>query len=120
MADDTPAPDPDATADAAVYMQEEGVISEIPPAKETPASLLTKRSSTKKIDSSDEAQTEPHHESFAQSMRVSFAQSSKSTRRVLNRFDLEGDGIISPSGASLMASAIVLEEKEKKSKYCFL
>ena len=48
---------------------------------------------------------------------TTFAQSSNSTRQVLNRFDLDGDGIISPSEANLMANANVSEQTEKKSKY---
>ena len=48
---------------------------------------------------------------------TTFAQSSNSTRQVLNRFDLDGDGIISPSEANLMANANVSEQNEKKSKY---
>ena len=53
------------------------------------------------------------------STSTTFAQSSKSTRKVLNRFDLDGDGIISQSEANLMANANVLEEKEKNSKYYY-
>lgn len=78
---------------------EEGVTLEIPPAKDTAASLLTKRSNAKKSDA--------QHETFV--------DSTDSTRLVLNRFDRDGDGIISPSEANLMAQANVLEEKEKKS-----
>lgn len=48
---------------------------------------------------------------------TTFAQSSNSTRQVLNRFDLDGDGIISQSEANLMANANVSEQNEKKSKY---
>jgi len=48
--------------------------------------------------------------------RESFVDSTNSTRKVLNRFDLNGDGIISQSEANLMANANVLEENEKKSK----
>ena len=49
MTEDTPGPDPDATA-TADDTQEEGLILNIPPANHTAASLLTltKRSSTKK------------------------------------------------------------------------
>ena len=47
---------------------------------------------------------------------TTFAQSSNSTRQVLNRFDLDGDGIISQSEANLMANANVSEQNEKKSK----
>ena len=74
---------------------------EIPPAKETPASVLTRRSSTKKSDA--------HRETFV--------DSTDSTRLVLRRFDRDGDGNISQSEAALMAQANVLEEREKKSKY---
>ena len=74
---------------------------DIPPAKETSASILTRRSSTKKSDA--------HRETFV--------DSTDSTRLVLRRFDRNGDGILSPSEADLMAQANVLEEKEKKSKY---
>ena len=49
--------------------------------------------------------------------RETFLDSTVSTRKVLNRFDLNGDGVISPSEAALMANTNVLEEKEKKSKY---
>jgi len=51
--------------------------------------------------------------------RESFVDSTNSTRKVLNRFDLNGDGIISQSEANLMANANVLEENEKK-KYKFI
>ena len=50
----------------------------------------------------------------------SFVDSTDSTRLVLNRFDRNGDGIISQSEADLMAKANVLEEREKKSKYISL
>ena len=74
---------------------------DIPPTKETSASILTRRSSTKKSDA--------HRETFV--------DSTDSTRLVLRRFDRNGDGILSPSETDLMAQANVLEEREKKSKY---
>lgn len=98
MAEDN-TPDPNETNTS--LQAEEGVTLEIPPAKDTAASLLTKRSNAKKSDA--------HRETFV--------DSTDSTRLVLNRFDVNGDGIISQSEANLMANANVLEEKEKKSKY---
>ena len=88
-------PDPNATNTS--LQAEEGVTLEIPPAKETPASVLTRRSNT--------------------THRETFVDSTDSTRKVLNRFDVNGDGNNSQSEANLMAQANVLEEKEKKSKY---
>jgi hypothetical protein len=92
MKEDTP--DPDATADAAEDTQEEGVTLEIPPAKETAASLLRKRNNT---------------------------------RRTLTRYDLDGDGIIDPEEAQLMAQdlnaaneQVDVVEKDKNSKYSTL
>ena len=93
--DNTPDP-PNETINTSLQA-EEGVTLEIPPAKETPASVLTRRSNT--------------------THRESFVESTDSTRLVLNRFDVNGDGNISQSEANLMAQANVLEEREKKSKY---
>ena len=90
MTEDTPGPEPDATA-IADDTQEEGLISNIPPAKHTAASLLTKRSSTKKT---------------------------------LDKYDLDGNGDIDSDEAQLMAKdlnaankQVVVVEKDKNSKY---
>ena len=96
--DNTPDP-PNATNTS--LLAEEGVTLEIPPANETSASLLTRRSNAKKSNT--------HRETFV--------DSTDSTRLVLRRFDRNGDGILSPSETDLMAQANVLEEREKKSKY---
>ena len=92
MTDDTPGPasvsDATATADDT---REEGLILNIPPAKHTAASLLTKRSSTKKT---------------------------------LDKYDLDGNGEIDSEEAQLMAKdlnaankQVVEVEKDKNSKY---
>ena len=91
-------PDPSNETNTSL-LAEEGVTLEIPPAKDTAASLLTRRSSTKKSNA--------QHETFV--------DSTNSTRLVLRRFDRDGDGNISQSEAALMAQANVLEEKEKTS-----
>ena len=90
-------PDPPTTNTS--LLAEEGETLEMPPAKETAASVLTRRSNAH---------------------RSSFVNSTDSTRQVLNRWDINGDGIISGSEADLMAQANVLEEREKKSKYISL
>lgn len=89
MTEDTPGPEPDATA-IADDTQEEGLISNIPPAKHTAASLLTKRSSTKKT---------------------------------LDKYDLDGNGDIDSDEAQLMAKDLnaankqVVEVEKDKKKY---
>ena len=95
-------PDPPTTNTS--LLAEEGETLEMPPAKEKAASVLTRRSNAHQSSS---------HPS-------SFVDSTDSTRQVLNRWDINGDGIISPSEADLMAQANVLEEREKKSKYISL
>lgn len=90
MTEDTPGPEPDATA-IADDTQEEGLISKIPPANHTAASLLTKRSSTKKT---------------------------------LEKYDLDGNGDIDSDEVQIMAKdlnaankQVVVVEKDKNSKY---
>jgi len=100
MAEDN-TPDPPNETNTSLLAEEGVPTLEMPPAKDTAASLLTKRSNAKKSDA--------HRETFV--------DSTDSTRLVLRRFDRNGDGNISPSEANLMAQANVLEEREKKSKY---
>lgn len=90
-------PDPDATADAAEdTIQEEGVTLEIPPAKETAASLLLRN------------------------------RNNTRSRRTLTKYDLDGNGLIDPEEAQLMAQdlnaaneqvAVVEKDKNKYKQF---